>query len=1344
MSKQLRHLPLVGTLLAIVMAVLLLAVPATTKAGIYDAGKNTTYKEYWISHKEFTAGCNPDGTPQDPDGNSWYLEPFTLEKCPKTLDFVLPDDFTNAVKVEIYIDLWRNYNTRAARFKLNNHATVYAPPVGSDWSRTPYVAEIPMSDLNVGPNSITFWGDKLYHVHDVAFRVYYTDENPLVGAPGSDVTPPNGDLVSIADDSGPVGPGAGGTLTVNNEKLTLKANVSSDAAFVEFHAWYEGYDEDNDGSFRDWHNLGRNNWFPGGTSAQPLGGVIDHIGTVKPNASGEATVVWDTTTIMNQALIKFKIRVVDAAGNVREAAGGESADFKLMRNRPVLGFIIPNFVDTGIHMDGLRPDSFTYQFTMPNTLATFDAGYLIGNYWRTPRFSINGTPPNTVSGAGDDWALGVKQFNKNALVAGVNAITYSYSGTGPGSFVERPGPLFLLRRNAGAASDGQAPAVSAQSPAGGATNVDVKSNITATITDGLYGVDWTSVQVTVNGEDVTGKIRLNGVASSYVMVYDPPQNLPFDTTIPVTVEACDLAGNCMTKVSYSFKTAAPDTAPPQISGLTVTTRPTGAKITWTTNEPATSRVDYGPTNAYELGNVSDAALVTSHTINLTGLEPNKLYHYKVTSADEQGNAGKTSDLTFKTPDYGDLVSDDFNECALDPSVWEFINPLNDASIQMNGETLQLMVPGGVAHDWKGGKKPPRVMQVAPNGDFTLDVKFNSFVNLLTQSQGVLVEETDGTYFYVSYEYVTDPADGLPKLFMYSNFVKDGVKVKGTAKALGEITNGPLFMRVQRTGDSWRWFYSTNGTSYTAANAAYVFAMAPFKIGFFAGNSGPGGGSPPAQAAILDYFFNKDKPIVPEDGKPIGINLTKNGNGTVTKDPDQPGYLCGTQVTVKAVPATGWQFTGWTGDFTNPNATAVVTVNGQMQIAGNFEAIPLNLTVNINNNGAGGAENKVQKNPDKETYVYDDEVTLTAVPQPGWSFVQWNGAVVGADPMKTLTMRKDETVTATFKQDQYTLNLQVINDGIGVGGTTTVTPKKTTYVYGDVVSLTATAADHWKFAGWTGDVESTDPTLEYTITGDTNIQARFVQDTFDLKVTIINGGVGEGGVVTLNPDKPKYVYGEVVALIADPNCGWTFTEWGGALSGNKPVEVLTITDNTAVTAKFTQEKYELNVTVDGPGNVKVQPKKDDYVCGDVVTLEAVPAPDNFFTGWSGDLTGAESPVEITIEGNTAITASFSDNQPPTFVPVDDQTVRVNQKVSFTVVATDPKGEKITLSVDGLPKGATFKDNGNGTGAFNWTPGVSDTGQYVVTFIASDGKGQGSAAMTITVGGNPVVIPVIVGP
>jgi hypothetical protein len=58
---------------------------------------------------------------------------------------------------------------------------------------------------------------------------------------------------------------------------------------------------------------------------------------------------------------------------------------------------------------------------------------------------------------------------------------------------------------------------------------------------------------------------------------------------------------------------------------------TNETITWTTNISSDSRVDYGLTDAYGSYTTSSSS-VTSHSMGLTGLAANTLYHYKVTSA----------------------------------------------------------------------------------------------------------------------------------------------------------------------------------------------------------------------------------------------------------------------------------------------------------------------------------------------------------------------------------------------------------------------------------------------------------------------------------------------------------------------------------------------------------------------------------------------------------------------------------------------------------------------------------------------------------------------------------------
>jgi len=99
--------------------------------------------------------------------------------------------------------------------------------------------------------------------------------------------------------------------------------------------------------------------------------------------------------------------------------------------------------------------------------------------------------------------------------------------------------------------------------------------------------------------------------------------------------------------AVNYVVPAQDTTPPVISNIVPTPSSTSATITWTTNELATSRVDYGLADTYG-SFVSDPTLVTSHSMELTDLSSSTPYHFKVTSEDSSGYSASSVDLTFTT------------------------------------------------------------------------------------------------------------------------------------------------------------------------------------------------------------------------------------------------------------------------------------------------------------------------------------------------------------------------------------------------------------------------------------------------------------------------------------------------------------------------------------------------------------------------------------------------------------------------------------------------------------------------------------------------------------------------
>lgn len=116
--------------------------------------------------------------------------------------------------------------------------------------------------------------------------------------------------------------------------------------------------------------------------------------------------------------------------------------------------------------------------------------------------------------------------------------------------------------------------------------------------------------------------------------------------LAATVEACAM-GSCGMIPSGSNDSTGDDNPlcisdGPQASQATATAENVTWLITWETNMPASSQVEYdvedtsGSSGSPSLSPL-DSALVKSHTVTLSGLAPSTTYYYSVISIDEAGN-----------------------------------------------------------------------------------------------------------------------------------------------------------------------------------------------------------------------------------------------------------------------------------------------------------------------------------------------------------------------------------------------------------------------------------------------------------------------------------------------------------------------------------------------------------------------------------------------------------------------------------------------------------------------------------------------------------------------------------
>jgi uncharacterized protein YkwD len=101
-----------------------------------------------------------------------------------------------------------------------------------------------------------------------------------------------------------------------------------------------------------------------------------------------------------------------------------------------------------------------------------------------------------------------------------------------------------------------------------------------------------------------------------------------------------------------------DVTAPIITNIVASPTETTAVITWTTDEAATSQVEYTNTTAYDSASALDVTPATSHSITLSILEPNTTYKFRVKSTDKSGNQAVSEDNTFITSASEPTLPDD--------------------------------------------------------------------------------------------------------------------------------------------------------------------------------------------------------------------------------------------------------------------------------------------------------------------------------------------------------------------------------------------------------------------------------------------------------------------------------------------------------------------------------------------------------------------------------------------------------------------------------------------------------------------------------------------------------------
>lgn len=413
---------------------------------------------------------------------------------------------------------------------------------------------------------------------------------------------------------------------------------------------------------------------------------------------------------------------------------------------------------------------------------------------------------------------------------------------------------------------------------------------------------------------------------------------------------------------------------------------------------------------------------------------------------------------------------------------------------------------------------------------------------------------------------------------------------------------------------------------------------------------------------------------------VPLNISVSGQGSVSKSPELDYIPLYSNIQLTAIPLPGGGFTGWSGDIISTANPLDVRVENE----------PLNITANFLDGFTltvfpiPGIELDIT--PDKALYDQDETVTLSASPLAGYAFDGWALDAEGTGPIE-LTMDRSKTVLPLVRRLDYQHEPRLVSaattslpegessdlTGSGLASVDSaellqfsrryaadVIPESDTALRFTMPAVLSGTRPHWLW------LES--PAGSTVALGDTFTEVTGVQDTLfeSQRVTVVrSGAILKGSVMA---DIVYVEFGALFILDETSQVTWIIAEDGAVIDLSRRITPLharfyhgpgtlirgemprSLGDGwiqemrAPIGASFAvgpfQVGYPLNLTIEGPGSVTVDPDKDWYEFHEDVTLTANPDIDAHFIRWIGSVSGRNTSITIPVRGDMLQIARFS--------------------------------------------------------------------------------------------------------
>ncbi len=225
---------------------------------------------------------------------------------------------------------------------------------------------------------------------------------------------------------------------------------------------------------------------------------------------------------------------------------------------------------------------------------------------------------------------------------------------------------------------------------------------------------------------------------------------------------------------------------------------------------------------------------------------------------------------------------------------------------------------------------------------------------------------------------------------------------------------------------------------------------------------------------------------------------------------------------------------------------------------------------------------------------------------------------------------------------FAYNLSITRTGNG-GGSVSSDPAGSSFSPGTLVTLTAAPASGSFFSGWGGACSDTATVCTVIMNGNRSVTADFTPQTFTLTASSgSNGRISPSGNWTV----PN---GAGATFTITPNAGYRIADVqvdGASVGAVSGYTFSAVSASHTITARFAKQTnygaYALTVNKngDGTGIISQSPSGQNFTLGTVVTLNAAPASDSTFAGWSGVCKGTVPTCIVVMNAQKSATATFT--------------------------------------------------------------------------------------------------------